>query len=138
MMSEENKVKLTPAEALDHLKVVFPSITGISIAGGTLTAVREHACDFQFSAHAANIDWGESTSYSIKKWRPATIEDLSKAVISPISCRVTAGKNPTVHGLLLIGGFRKQSQPPSPYVIDEMGNGLFFTLDELEVIDGNV
>jgi len=28
--------KLTPAEAFEHLKAVFPSITGISIAGGTV------------------------------------------------------------------------------------------------------
>ena len=68
--------KLTPAEAFEHLKAVFPSITGISIAGGTLTAFRKHACDFQFSAHAANIDWGSAQSYKPEKRRPLTIDDL--------------------------------------------------------------
>lgn len=91
--------KLTPAEAFEMLKAVFPWLTkikrsedaGVHLCRNTESVAYLHVC---------NIDWNSDTSYP-DKWRPATIEDIKRAIDGDsIECRVGV-KNAT-----LVGGHR--------------------------------
>lgn len=102
MSSEE---KLTPKEAFEHLQAVFPSIVRIGIVGDTLRAFRNNACDFNFSVHIANIDWGDATEYKPERWRPATMNDIRRALNNPIKCRAPlTGRTGFTCGML-VGGY---------------------------------
>lgn len=83
--------KLTPAESFEHLKAVFPWLKRIEQSnkheGGLF--FRDSDLDVGIHCTRANIEWGETTSYKPEKWRPATIEDVKRALDGDkVECRV--------------------------------------------------
>lgn len=93
--------KLTPKEAFEHLKAVFPWLgeirrsNDVSIDGVYLCGVSDYP---KLKTNSANIDWGETKSYKPEKWRPATIEDVKRALDNPIECRLLDGRSGVLVG----------------------------------------
>lgn len=92
--------KLTPAEAFEHLKAVFPDVIEIRLREGIAIVHRENH-SVGFVDEPVNIDWGDATSYKPERWRPATIEDVKRALDEPIECRANGSS-----GYYLVGGYQ--------------------------------
>jgi hypothetical protein len=68
--------KLTPKQAFEHLKAMFPWLH--EIVKDSSSTVLIDKCGQKVEPLSANIEWGDATSYKPDVWRPATKDDARR------------------------------------------------------------